>query len=102
MKRCPAHFDKGESLRVDIDAERVETAIGEGDGRTESNITQAYERYGHAVLAKGHISGRSSIAAVLDPRSTTDADVSSHAPHAHRCPPMRAGGQLPDASPTGN
>src|SRR2546428_611566 len=97
MKRCPAHFDKGESLRIDIDAERVETPIGEGDGRTESNITQAYERYGQAVLAQGHISGGSSSAAVLDPRSTTDAFLWSLVPHANRRPPMRTGGQRPEA-----
>src|SRR3989442_4990978 len=95
--RAQTQFDPGESRRVDFDAERVETPIGEGDGRTESNITQAYERYGQAVLAQGHISGGSSSAAVLDPRSTTDAFLWSLVPHANRRPPMRTGGQRPEA-----
>jgi len=67
MNRCPPHFDEGEPLRVDIDAERVETPIGEGDGRAESNITQAYERYGQAVPGQVNISGGSSRAPFLTP-----------------------------------
>ena len=60
MDRCPAHLDEGEPLQVDIDTERVEPPIGEGDGGTESDVTQADERYGHLALAHGTISTRAS------------------------------------------
>src|SRR5437879_12201219 len=55
MDRCPPHFDEGEPFRVDIDAQRVETPIREGDGRTESHITQPDERYPQAVPGQGTI-----------------------------------------------
>ena len=84
MDRCPAYLHEGQALRIDIDAERVETAIGEGDGRAESDVPQADERYGHPAPVQRTISGRASGEIVLDLHRTTDALLWSLVPQTSR------------------